>query len=263
MGFIKSLDEIIAKRHASSNFYDAEMLTVFWETKPDVVARLLPPPLEPAAYPLAIAFVANYPKTNFDMSYQESALFIRAVYKGQEGQYCLAMPVTNDMAMAAGREVFGFPKKMAEIHMTRKGEAVEGWTERRGVRFMEIRAKLTGRFNEPEARSIIMKPSFEGAATKAFTYNVKNFPAPERTGFDYSPRLVLQETLLRPKKMEIGEAEVILQFSDYDPWSEVVIVKVLGTIYTIGDNSMLGGKTVDELNPGEFIPYAFLKWDMK
>ena len=263
MGFVKSLEEILAKKRSSSDFYDAEMLTVFWETKPEVVARLLPPPLEPAAYPLAIAFVANYPRTNFDMSYKESALFLRAVHKGREGQYCLSMPVNNDMAMAAGREVFGFPKKMADIHLVKKGEDIGGWTERRGVRFMEIKTKLTGRFNAPEARSIVMNPSSEGDGTKALTYNVKYFPAPERTGFDYNPRLVLQETLLKPKKMEIGEAEVILRPSDYDPWSEVEVVKVLGAVYTVGDNAMLGGNTVGELNPGEFFPYAFLKWDLK
>ena len=263
MGFVKSLEEIQAKRHSSSDFYEAEMLTVFWETKPEVVARLLPPPLEPAAYPLVIAFVANYPRTNFDMSYQESALFLRAVHKGQVGQYCLSMMVTNDMAMAAGREVFGFPKKMADIHLVKNGEDLEGWTERRGVRFMEIKTRLTGRLNEPEARSIIMNPSAEEGGSKAFTYNVKYFPAPERSGFDYHPRLVVQETLLKPKKMEIGEATVTLQASDYDPWSEVEVVKVLGSIYTVGDNAMLGGKTVGELDPGQFIPYAFLKWDFK
>ena len=175
----------------------------------------------------------------------------------------MSMPVNNDMAMAAGREVFGFPKKMADIHLVKKGEDIGGWTERRGVRFMEIKTKLTGRFNAPEARSIVMNPSSEGDGTKALTYNVKHFPAPERTGFDYNPRLVLQETLLKPKKMEIGEAEVIIWPSDYDPWSEVEVVKVLGAVYTVGDNAMLGGNTVGELNPGEFFPYAFLKWDLK
>ena len=33
MGFVKSLEEILAKKRSSSDFYDAEMLTVFWETK--------------------------------------------------------------------------------------------------------------------------------------------------------------------------------------------------------------------------------------
>ena len=31
----------------------------------------------------------------------------------------------------------------------------------------------------------------------------------------------------------------------------------------MGDNSMLGGKVVAEVDPMAFAPYAFLKWDMK
>jgi acetoacetate decarboxylase len=145
MGFVKTFEEIMANTRATADFYGAEMLVVFWETKPEIISKLLPPPLKPTSQPMAMAFVANYPSTNFDVIYKESALFLRAVYNGEEGGYCLAMPVTNDIAMAAGREIFGFPKKMADIHFKRDGNFVEGWTERRGIRFMEVRAKLTGK----------------------------------------------------------------------------------------------------------------------
>jgi hypothetical protein len=45
MGFVKSFDEIMANTRATVDFYDTEMLMVFWETKPEIVAKLLPPPL--------------------------------------------------------------------------------------------------------------------------------------------------------------------------------------------------------------------------
>jgi len=122
MGFVKSFEEIMANMRATADFYDARMLTVFWETKPEIIASLLPPPLEPAAQPVVTAFVADYPATNFDAVYKESALFIRAMHNGEEGAYCLAMPVTSDMAMAGGREVFGFPKKIAEIEYVEDGD---------------------------------------------------------------------------------------------------------------------------------------------
>jgi acetoacetate decarboxylase len=265
MGFVKSLEEIMANMKESADFYGAQMLTVLWETKPEIVAKLLPPPLEEAEHPIVVAFVANYPSTNFDVVYKESALFLRAVHKGEEGSYCLSMPVTNDIAMAGGREVFGFPKKMADIHFKQEGESVEGWTERRNVRFMEVRAKLTGKFNDAKALETLMSNGTEeDGSMKAIAYNFKHFPSPERGGtFDFSPRLVRQETLLKPKEMQFGEAEIILKHSDYDPWAEVEVVKVLGAIYTVGDNSMIGGKVVAEVDPIGFAPYAFLKWDMK
>lgn len=264
MGFVKSFEEIMANVRATADFYDAQMLTVFFETRPEIVARLLPPPLEPAKDPIAMAFVAHYPSTNFDVTYNESALFLRAVHNGEEGGYCLAMPVTNDIAMAGGREVYGFPKKIADIHINRDGESVTGWTERRGIRFMEVKANLTGKLNAPEAQDLLFGGGMgEDGTIKAVSYNFKYFPAPEGGTLDYSPRLVRQETVLKPKEMVFGEAELVLTHSDYDPWAEVEVVKMLGAVYSVGDNSMLGGKVAAEVDPMMFMPYAFLKWDMK
>ena len=43
MGFVKTLEEIMANTKATADFYGAEMLIVFWETKPEIVSKLLPP----------------------------------------------------------------------------------------------------------------------------------------------------------------------------------------------------------------------------
>jgi hypothetical protein len=44
MGFVKTLQEIMANTRPTADFYGAEMLTIFWKTKPEIIARLLPPP---------------------------------------------------------------------------------------------------------------------------------------------------------------------------------------------------------------------------
>jgi acetoacetate decarboxylase len=49
--------------------------------------------------------------------------------------------------------------------------------------------------------------------------------------------------------------------SDYDPWSDVWVVKMLGAVYTKGNNTMLRGKVVAQVDPVAFLPYIFLKWD--
>jgi len=80
MGFVKSLEWITENYPETAEFYDAEVLTIYFETKPEVVKRLLPPPLEPFEIPIGFAFVANYPRTNFSVPYLESALFLQARY---------------------------------------------------------------------------------------------------------------------------------------------------------------------------------------
>jgi acetoacetate decarboxylase len=261
MGFVKSYEElgrIARSKGGLYEFYDAEMLTVMWETKRDIVKGLLPPPLKPTRRPLAMAFVAYYPKTSFCPPYYEGGLFLRATFKGVEGNYCLAMPVTNDMAMAGGREEFGYPKKLANIEFKRSGKHVEGSLERHGLRFFEIRVKLTGKPNTDDFPSLIASKEKEGGIVN---YNFKHFPAPDEGVFDYNPRLVRERVILRPSLAKWGEAEVKLSPSDYDPWAEVEIVKMLGAVYTVGNNTMLRGSVVAEADPVAFTPYATLKWD--
>lgn len=263
MGFLKSFEEIAKGYRETADFYDAEMLTIIWETRPEIVKKLLPPPLKPGKRPLVVAFVANYPRTNFGITYMESALFLRADFNGEEGNYCLSMPVTNDMAMAGGREIYGYPKKIAKIQFSREGDEVKGWAERRGARFFEVNARLMGKFNDDEAQNIFAELlNLNADSVVVIAYNFKHFPAPEGNSFDYNPRLIREEVEFRPNKIEFGEAEIILRPSDYDPWAEVEILRVLGATYTVGNNSMKKGKVLAEADPLAFAPHAFLKWDL-
>jgi len=259
MGFVKTSVEI-ARYQKNGQIYDAEILEVYFKTTQDVIERLLPPPLEPATSPIGGAYVANFPITNFGEPYLESGLFLMAQHKGEEGAFCLAMPVTDDIALILGREVFGYPKKMAKIGFEREGNDVGGWTERHGIRFFEANAKLTGKFNDSVAQQIITE-SME-TNPDIVNYNFKYFTAPETDSFDYNPRLIKEVVTRKPKSIEMGEAELILRPSDHDPWCDVEIVRVLGALYTIGDNTMLPGSVVAEVDQTEFMPYALMKLDV-
>ena len=149
--------------------------------------------------------------------------------------------------------------KIGEIYLEHEGNDVKGWTERHGTRFLEIKAELTGKFNDEIAQTKIMK-NLE-SNPELVVYNFKYFAAPERGGFDYNPRLVKEVVKLSPKSMQMGEAELELRSSDHDPWGEVEVVRVLGTIYTVGNNTMLPGSVVAEVDQAEFMPYAFMKVD--
>ncbi len=261
MGFLRTSEEITALAGRRPEFYGAEMLTIIWETKPEIVKRLLPEPLKPARKPIATAFVANYPKTNFFPPYKEAALFLLAEYDGVEGGYCLAMPVTNDMAMAAGREMFGYPKKMADVHLEMRGDFAEGWAERHGIRFFQIKAELGGQPNDVGLMEFLQATTSGKLERERYAYNFKHFPNPQGPGFDYSPRLIREAVIFKPAEIKIGKAEMVMNPSDQDPWSTVEAVKILGAVYSKGDNAMQPGQIVAEVDPVAFAPHAFLRWD--
>lgn len=262
MSFVKTAEEMESKKRESVDFFGAQMLTVAWETKPEIIERLLPAPLKPAAAPLAFAFIGWYPATNFGVTYHEAALFVRASFQGEEGNYCLSMPVDNDIAMAGGREVFGFPKKMAAFHFAQDGNKVQGWVERKGRRFVELSADLGEPFNDMDGmQRFMLATATEDGKVRGLSYNVKHFITPDSSGFEFQPRLVRQETIIKPSTIQFGKASVNLAFSPDDPWSEVEVVKPLGAMYTVGDNAMLKGSVVAEIDADAFRPHAFLKWD--
>jgi len=238
------------------------MLTVLWETKPEIVKHLLPPPLKPVSKPIAFAFIATYPSTNQGVPYKEGALILRCEYNGEMGNYYLAMPVTDDRAMIGGREIFGFPKKIANVTLERKDNSVHAYSERLGVKNIEIKAELTGKFNDLETPKIIKELGLlPGRRKNTINYNFKYFPAPNKEGFDYDPWLVKQQTSVQPKSLEMGFAEVKLNSTDHDPWAEVEIVRLLGALYLKTDNEMLPGEALIQVDPEEFLPFSYSKWD--
>jgi acetoacetate decarboxylase len=248
------LDEIAAlAQHFSqgSILEKAVMVMATFRTKAEVVERVLPPPLEPDPASTGSAYVAEFHRTNFGPPYNEAALFISAVYNGEVGNYCLSMPVTNDMAMTGGREISGFPKKIAErITVERKGSKVTGACIRKGIPIIEIKVNLTGPV-EPEALPHV-RPN----------YLFKYFLDPSMSGFDYNPRLVKQFNEIDWGKPQLGEGELTLGESKHDPIYEIPIEEVLIASYAEGMKiRMLAGEVIAEVDPIDFMPYSFLKND--
>jgi acetoacetate decarboxylase len=261
MSFVKTPEELSNLIKKSYDFYEAEFLLVYWETNPDIIKKMLPPPLKPAKYPVVNAFIAEYPKTNFGINYKEGALFIFAEYGGITGIYCLAMPVDNDMALIGGREVFGYPKKIANVNFKRSDKEAEGWIERHGIKFFEVKAKFTNKPNAKDAMKIILELGLNPSKPSSITYNFKFFRDPQYTEFDYNPRLIREQITMQAINLKLGEAEVKLAPSKYDPWSELSVKRMLGCIYLKTNTQMQPGEIVAETDSKMFQPFSFMKVD--
>src|SRR5262245_40237987 len=104
------------------------MLLFDYVTDAGAAAALLPAPLELTDPPTATLIFAEYPWSTLG-PYNEVAQALKCTYRGQPMYYAVRLHVTNDAAMAAGREIAGFPKKMAQIEFTR-GDLSLGALER-------------------------------------------------------------------------------------------------------------------------------------
>ena len=251
MGFKKTAEELKNYYNIKTrDFKDAEMLGVMFNTTPEKIKELLPAPLEPTPSSSGLIFVAQYKDTNLGKGYREAALFLKCQYKGEEGTYCLSMPITDETRMVNGRDVFGYPKKMATIHLEKSGNEAQAWVERNGVRLLEVKARFSSQLPA-------LPPTGPNFLFKAM-------PKIDLTpGFDGPVFLARQETTINLKKLELGMAQVKLKSSDSDSWAEVEIANpdTLMAFYMISDNSMLPGKILTEVDAESFIPHYFKMTD--
>jgi acetoacetate decarboxylase len=246
MGFTRTKEEL-AKYYALGvrKFFGAKMLGLMYETKMEIAERLLPPPLEKPESAGGMMFIAEYPETNLGPGYREAALFLRCRYKGENGSYCLAMPIMSEESrLYNGRDIFGFPKKMAKIHLEKNGADVHGWVERHGVRFVEIKAKCA----TPLPALPPLGPNFLFKASPRIDL---------QPGFDGPVLLCRHQTDIAMKSLELGSADLTLRPSDCDPWADIEVTKIVAAFYMVSDNTMQPGKVLGEVDGGAYLPYYF------
>lgn len=250
MGFVKTPEEL-SRYYALGErvFHGAEMLGVMFRADPAVTARLLPPPLEQADLPGGLLFIARYPDTNLGPGYHEAALYLRCKYRGEPGSHCLSMPIDDEARMHNGRDIFGFPKRMATIHFEREGQLARGWVERKGVRFVELAVTLKGKLPAMPP----MGPTYLFKATPRIDL---------QPGFDAPVLLCSQRTEVVPRSIEIGPAELTLRPSATDPWAELGDVKVMTAFYLLTDNTMRPGQVLGEVDAEAFLPHYFKMTDL-
>ncbi len=248
MRFVKTPDEIreIQAVYARPQFLGTRTLTVLFETTPETIKALLPPPLEPASEPIGTAWVGEVRNSNCVGPFLGAALYIRARYKDIVGNYCITMPMSTPEAVTFGRELYGEPKKLAKITFGREGEHVWGSVERHDIRYMSLRGRMTD--PGPTGRH----------ETSSFFF--KFMPRPDGSGFDYPPLLVHVTGEATIQKAERGRGEIILRDSPHDPVADIPVSQVIEAIYTEG-HTYTRAHVLCDVDPEAFLPYAFSKID--
>lgn len=115
-------------------YRDCNMLQISFRSDPDVVARMVPAPLVPNPDGVMVVWLADMKVVEpFKLNYLEHGLAVPSQLNGKPVLYCTHLYLNDDTAIAAGREIWGWPKKHAAMTYTRDGGSVVTATTRRGV----------------------------------------------------------------------------------------------------------------------------------
>jgi acetoacetate decarboxylase len=94
-------------------FINREYLVITYRTDPKALEAVIPAPLEMTEPVVKYEFISMPDSTGFG-SYHESGQVIPVRFNGKHGDYVHSMYLNDHAPIAGGRELWGFPKKLAE-----------------------------------------------------------------------------------------------------------------------------------------------------
>ncbi|MEQ4618993.1 MAG: acetoacetate decarboxylase [Corticimicrobacter sp.] len=111
-------------------FYNREFFVITYRTDPERLQALVPEPLEVVGDTVAYEFIRMPDSTGFG-DYTETGQVIPVRFttlqgEMQEGSYVHAMYLDDNSPITGGREIWGFPKKLATPNLRHEQETLVG-----------------------------------------------------------------------------------------------------------------------------------------
>jgi hypothetical protein len=267
MGFVKTdlKAQIWPAFKNEVSLFEADVLSVLYETTPEAIAKIVPPGLKPRGLPVVEIALNDFKHTNFDVAYKEAALVVAVTDEknGIEGKLVIAMTLNTDMGSFLGREANGYPKKIGHVGSAYENNSFTAYCARHGVCYSSYSCDANSAPNHPEYEAIM----------REFNKELPSMPE-HLAAFNYIWPVGLRtrvKPLLQPmwmsmklsKPLKIGKGEVQLNWSRHDPWASLPVVRVLGANIASGEISLMSAdqKFYTEIEPEAYLPYSFYGWD--
>jgi acetoacetate decarboxylase len=106
-------------------FVNREFFIITYRTDPNALAAVLPAPLEMTDPVVKFEFIRMPDSTGFG-DYTESGQVIPVSFRGERGGYVHSMYLDDYPPIAGGREIWGFPKKLASPELKVEKDTLEG-----------------------------------------------------------------------------------------------------------------------------------------
>ncbi len=224
----------------------SQAVTAVWETDPDVVAAVLPAPLEPGPEPLVRLTITAVEMPGLP-PFGAGWFGVQARHLDTVGEYPLFMPMTTEQSTLGGRDTYGEPKKLAEVWARREGDQIDAGIARMGTTVCEIHGRVTGSREPYERRKT------------DFWFKVS--PSAERPGeLDQDPLLVYGEKVERARLHQSVDGDVILKEAPLDPVADLAIRRMVDLNWTERASTQVG-RIVGAVPRDNLVPYLHQRYD--
>jgi acetoacetate decarboxylase len=218
-------------------FVDREYLIISYRTDPAKLRALVPEPLEiDEREPLVKYEFIRMPDSTGFGDYTETGQVIPVSFRGRKGGYTHCMFLNDEPPIAGGRELWGFPKKLANPTLHTEIDALVGTLDYGPIRVATGTMGYKHRQADPAA---VME------ALRAPNFLLKIIPH-----VDGSPRICelveyfLEDIVL--KGAWTGPAALSLVPHALAPVAELPVLEVVSAVHILGDLTLGLGKVVHD-----------------
>ena len=216
-------------------FVNREFLIITYRTDPERLRAIVPEPLEVAEPLVKYEFIRMPDSTGFG-DYTETGQVIPVSFRGRKGGYAHCMFLNDEPPIAGGRELWGFPKKLANPSLRTEIDMLVGTLDYGPVRV------ATGTMGYKHKQADL-------GATKA-SLSAPNFLLKIIPHVDGSARICeLVEYYLEDitiKGAWTGPGALSLSPHAMAPVAELPVLEVISTVHILSDLTLGLGKVVHD-----------------
>lgn len=212
---------------------DMRVQLVVYETDMDNIRRVVPEPMEVRTNRV-ITWISEFELGTTQGGFKEMAVYVQVSHDGVEGDYEPFLYVNSSLPLTAGREIWGYQKKMADISLRHDQEAVVGKVERLDHQIMKT----------------LVVPEYVAAMDEVpwstgGVFSLKYIPGAEE-GEEPLRQLVLTpgEFTAQEGRFFGGRASVRFERSEIDPTYLLKPDRILGGFFGVGDLYLPLGRIV-------------------
>jgi acetoacetate decarboxylase len=226
-----------------------EALLAVAEIDKDSLMPILPIDLEPLTDPpICGYFLAHYPFSTVGEYYE---VVVLPQVRRPDGEWAYYIPyiyVTNEVALAAGREIAGAPKKLAHIEIVKEGDVFIGTLERpKGKRLMTI--SVAPRQRAEESLLNLYMPKEVPLVSLRMLPKVGDTP-PIAQLIDWAAEICIHTGAGGEKNAWTGEAAVTFDSpSSTDPVHKLKITEVINGMYVKFDMKLKVNRVLRTYSP--------------
>jgi len=213
-------------------YRNVESIAFTYETDEEAALDMLPQGLQLTSPPTATVLFIRYPFSTLG-PYEEAILGITCTRRGQPRFYIAHIVLNSDAPLAAGREIWGYPKKLAVVTLQKEGDIIWGRMERPRGNLI-----CTGAVRPEIPVDLQTLPAVPGLSLRVI-------PSPEES----APPSLMELIEVPPNSTthEAWEGLGFLQFhsnSTIDPWHKLCAKKLISARYRRYDQILEYGKIV-------------------